>query len=180
MKNSGQPSPIPTADGMSHGSLEIEGGEMECAETLLRLPSPLVSSDRHRAICTNSFIIGIALLFHRPSENPSPTVPSQKSINESHRAQRASPFRNQHPFCNPLGRLAHVVLLQKRFALCLAPRRMRAAFFAYFFLLLKKSRSPKASKATNDAFGPNVLEKRAPSVRVGVYQNLVSFNFRSN
>ena len=37
---------------------------------------------------------------------------------------------------------------------------------AYFFLLLKKSRSPKASKATHDALGPNALEKRAPSVRV--------------
>ena len=61
-----------------------------------------------------------------------------------------------------------------------APRRMRAAFFAYFFLLLKKSKSPKASKATHDAFGPTVLEKRAPSVRVGAYQNLVSFNLRSN
>ncbi len=47
-------------------------------------------------------------------------------------------------------------------AICavLAPRRMRAAFLncsgsctplAYFFLLLKKSRSPKASKATNNA-----------------------------
>ncbi len=49
-----------------------------------------------------------------------------------------------------------------------APRRLRAAFFAYFFLLLKKSRSPhavgtgvaNASEATNDAVGPNVLEKR--------------------
>ncbi len=95
----------------------------------------------------------------------------QKSITESHQAQRASPFRNQHPFCNPLCRLARVVRLQKRFALCLAPRRMRAAFFAYFFLLLKKSKSPKASKATHDAFGPNALEKRAPSVRVVAYQN---------
>ena len=42
-----------------------------------------------------------------------------------------------------------------------APRRMRAAFLncsgsctplAYFFFLLKKSRSPKASEATNEAF----------------------------
>ena len=31
-----------------------------------------------------------------------------------------------------------------------APRRLRAAFFASFFLLLKKRKSPKASKATND------------------------------
>ena len=64
-------------------------------------------------------------------------------------------------------------------AICavLAPRRMRAAFFAYFFLLLKKSRSPKASEATHEALGPNALEKRATSVRVGAYQNLVSFNF---
>ncbi len=130
-------------------------------------------------ICTNSFIIGIALLFHRPSEKPLPNMPSQKPINESHRAQRASPFRNQHPFCNPLCRLTHVVLLQKRFALCLAPRRMRAAFFAYFFLLLKKSRSPKASKATHDAVGPNALEKRATSVQMGADQHFASFNLRS-
>ena len=60
----------------------------------------------------------IALLFHRPSEKPSPNVPSQKPINESHQAQRASPSRNPHPFCNLLCRLTHVVLLQKRFALC--------------------------------------------------------------
>ena len=89
-------------------------------------------------------------------------MPSQNPINESHHAQRASPFRNQHPFCNPPCRPTHVVLLQKRLncwgsctplALCLAPRRMRAAFLncwgsctplAYFFLLLKKSRSPHA------------------------------------
>ncbi len=85
-----------------------------------------------RAICPNSFIIGIALQFHRPSEKQSPTAPSQKFINESHRAQRASPFRNPCSLSNPLCRLTHVVRLQKRFALCLAPRRMRAAFFAYF------------------------------------------------
>ena len=139
-----------------------------------------ITSDRHGAICPNSFIIGIALQFHRPSKKPSPTAPSQKSIKQSHRAQRVSPSRNQHPFCNPLCRLAHGVRLQKRFALCLAPRRMRAAFFAYFLLLLTKSRSPKASKATHDAEGPNVLEKRATSVLMGAYQNLVSFNFRSN
>ena len=62
-------------------------------------------------------------------------------------------------------------------ALCavLAPRRMRAAFFAYFLLLLTKSRSPKASEATNNAVGPNALEKRATSVLMGV----VSFNLRS-
>ncbi len=107
-------------------------------------------------------------------------MPSPNSINESHRAQRVSPSRNPHLCCNPFCRLTHVVRLQKRFALCLAPRRMRAAFFAYFFLLLKKSRSPKASKATHDAFGPNALEKRATSVRVGAYQNLVSFHLGSN
>ncbi len=100
-------------------------------------------------------------------------------INESHHAQRASPSRNQHPFCNFLCRPTHVVRLQKRFALCLAPRRMRAAFFAYFFLLLKKSRSPKASKATHDALGPKLLEKRAMQVLSCAYQNLVSFNLRS-
>ncbi len=84
-------------------------------------------------------------------------------------------------------------------ALCavLAPRRMRAAFLncsgsctplAYFFLLLKKSRSPhavgtgvaNASKATNNVLGPNALEKRATSVLIGADQNLVSFNLRSN
>ena len=150
--------------------------------------------DRARVICTNSFIIGIALPFPCPSEKLSPNVRSQKSINESHHAQRASPFRNPLLFCNPLCRLSHVVRLQKRLncwgsctplALCLAPRRMRAAFLngsgsctplAYFFLLLKKSRSPhavgtgvaNASKATNNALGPNALEKRAMSVRVGV------------
>ena len=106
-----------------------------------------------------------------------------KAINESHHAQRASPFRNPHPFCNPLRRPAHVVQLQKRFALCLAPRRMRAAFLncwgsctplAYFFLLLKKSKSPKASKATHDAFGPNALEKRAMQMLICAYQNLVT------
>ena len=41
-----------------------------------------------------------------------------------------------------------------------ASRRLRAAFFAYFFLLLKKSRSPKASKATTEAVRPNVLDKQ--------------------
>ena len=47
-------------------------------------------------------------------------------------------------------------------ALCAvqAPRRLRAAFFAYFFLLLKKSKSPKASKATNEAVGLNALDKQ--------------------
>ena len=40
-----------------------------------------------------------------------------------------------------------------------ASRRLRAAFFAYFFLLLKKSRSPKASEASNNAEGPNVLDQ---------------------
>ncbi len=67
-------------------------------------------------------------------------------------------------------------------AICavLAPRRMRAAFFAYFFLLLKKSRSPKASKATNNALGPNALEKRATAVLMGADQHLVSFNFWNN
>ena len=67
-------------------------------------------------------------------------------------------------------------------AICavLAPRRLRAAFFAYFLLLLTKSRSPKASKATNHALGPNALDKRVPSVRMGAYQNLVSFNLRNN
>ena len=55
-------------------------------------------------------------------------------------------------------------------ALCAvqAPRRLRAAFLncwgsctplAYFFLLLKKSRSPKASEATNNALGLNALDK---------------------
>ncbi len=133
---------------------------------------------------------------HRPSEKPWPNMPSQKSITESHHAQRVSPSRNQHLFCNPLRRPTHVVLLQKRFALCLAPRRMRAAFlncsgsctpFAYFFLLLKKSRSPhavgtgvaNASKATHDAVGPNALEKRAMQELICAYQNLVSFNLRS-
>ena len=127
-----------------------------------------------RAICTNSFIIGIALLFPRPSEKPSPNMPSPKPIKQSHQAQRASPSRNPLLFCNPSCRLAHVVRLQKRFALCLAPRRMRAAFFAYFFLLLKKSRSPKASKATNNAVGPNALEKRATSVWMGADRHLVN------
>ncbi len=45
-------------------------------------------------------------------------------------------------------------LITKAICAVQAPRRMRAAFFAYFFLLLKKSRSPKASKATNEAVGP--------------------------
>ena len=58
-------------------------------------------------------------------------------------------------------------------AICavLAPRRMRAAFFAYFLLLLTKSRSPKASKATNEALGPNGLKKRAMQVLIYAYQN---------
>ena len=47
-----------------------------------------------------------------------------------------------------------------------APRRLRAAFFAYFFLLLKKSKSPKASKATNDALEPNALNKQARHVLI--------------
>ncbi len=66
-------------------------------------------------------------------------------------------------------------------ALCAvqAPRRMRAAFFAYFFLLLKKSRSPKASKATNDAFGPNALEKRATSVLMGAARPWTIVIFRA-
>ena len=41
-----------------------------------------------------------------------------------------------------------------------ASRRLRAAFFAYFFLLLKKSKSPKASEATNEALGPNALNEQ--------------------
>ena len=146
---------------------------------------------RDRPLCHLSQLIHYrdALQFHRPSKKPSQPVPSPKPITESHHAQRVSPSRNQHPFCNPLGRPTHVVLLQKRFALCLAPRRMRAAFLncsgsctplAYFFLLLKKSRSPKASEATNNALGPNALEKRATSVRMGADRNLVSFNLRSN
>ncbi len=142
-------------------------GRGETGETIA-----IVGTGPRAFVPTNSL-----LLFHCPSENPSPNVPSQKFTNESHRAQRASPSRNALLFCNPPCRLAHVVLLQKRFALCLAPRRMRAAFFAYFFLLLKKSRSPKASEATHDAFGPNVLEKRAMSVRMGADQHLVSFNY---
>ena len=104
------------------GRREREDGRREAGETIA------IVGTGPCAICTNSFIIGIALVFHRPSEKPSPNMPSQKSINESHHAQRASPSRNPHPFCNPLCRLSHVVLLQKRFALCLAPRRMRAAF----------------------------------------------------
>ena len=49
-------------------------------------------------------------------------------------------------------------------ALCAVPasRRMRAAFFAYFFLLSKKSRSPKASKATHQEAEPNALRKSVP------------------
>ena len=47
---------------------------------------------------------------------------------------------------------------------------MRAAFFAYFFLLLKKSRSPhavgtgvaNASKATHKEAEPNALRKSVP------------------
>ncbi len=49
-----------------------------------------------------------------------------------------------------------------------ASRRLRAAFFAYFFLLLKKSRSPhavgtgvaNASKATHMEAEPNALDKQ--------------------
>ena len=42
-----------------------------------------------------------------------------------------------------------------------ASRRLRAAFFAYFFLLLKKSRSPKASEAIHEALGPNAFNEQA-------------------
>ena len=56
----------------------------------------------------------------------------------------------------------------KAFCAVQASRRLRAAFLncwgsctplAYFFLLLKKSKSPKASEAINEAIRPNVLDQ---------------------
>ena len=56
--------------------------------------------------------------------------------------------------------------ITKAFCAVQASRRLRAAFFAYFFFLLKKSKSPKASEATNDLLGPNALSEQATQLLI--------------
>ncbi len=40
---------------------------------------------------------------------------------------------------------------------CASPSAFESGIFCLLFLLLKKSKSPKASEATNEAVGPNAL-----------------------
>ncbi len=75
----------------------------------------------------------------RTSNKPSPTMPSQKPIKQSHRAQRASPSRNQHPFCNALRRPTHIVVLQKRLN-CSGSCTPLAYFLLLLTILRKKNK----------------------------------------
>ncbi len=103
-------------------------------------------------------------------------MPSQKPIRQNHHAQRARPSRNPHPSCNSLRRPTHGVYYKSDLR-CASLSAPESGIFELLgqlyparllFLLLKKSRSPhavgtgvaNASKATNDAVGPNALDKQ--------------------
>jgi hypothetical protein len=85
-------------------------------------------------------------MLHSTSDEASRNASSQNAINQSHYAQRVSPFRSGH--LNGIPTLKATLGGISIEAICAvpAPRRLRAAFFAYFFLLMKKSRSPKAEQ----------------------------------
>ena len=108
----------------------------------------------------------------KPWQQAHPKRPSDKTI--THSAQgRSQPTAMMQPT------LQASACRSATKAICAVPasRRMRAAFLncwgsctplAYFFLRLKKSRAPHAvgtgvadaSQATNDAVGPNALDKQ--------------------
>ena len=51
---------------------------------------------------------------------------------------------------------------------CASLSAFESGIFCLLFLLLKKSRSPKASKATNEAVGPNALNEQATHLLIYV------------
>ncbi len=81
---------------------------------------------------------------NKPLQN---AIPKDHQIMPSRTARKAVSQRTS--ILQPTWQANACCATRKAICAVQASRRLRAAFFAYFFLLLKKSRSPKASKATH-------------------------------
>ena len=110
--------------------------------------------------CQQAFPLTLPNHSKKPWQQGHPKKPSDKAIAHSAQGRLATP----PPSCNPpLQANACRPVTKAICAVQSTPRRLRAAFLASFFLLLKKRKSPhavgtgvaNASKATNDAVGPN-------------------------
>ncbi len=66
------------------------------------------------------------------SDKASQNAPSQNTINQSHCAQRGSPSRSGHLYGIPTLQATAWRITTEAICAVPAPRRLRAAFFAYF------------------------------------------------